>query len=185
MRAWLTVWAWTFGIALTALALTAQPARADDDGDDDGDSWARFMLGIDLDYVYAIDEQSIESGGGAALRVGSELDLILITLIPELYLSHHELDVMDASLTTGKLGGRIRIGKILEPGLYAHVGIASASAGGPSYTAPAFDIGFTLDFTLLPFIDIGAHAAYNSVFPTDDYDAFRYAIFGLHAALVI
>jgi hypothetical protein len=180
MRAWLTVCSMVFG-----LALAAQPARADEGDDDDGDSWARFMLGVDLDYVYAIDEQSITSGGGAALRVGSELDLILITLIPEAYFSHHELDAMDASLTTGKLGGRLRIGKILEPGLYGHVGIASLSVAGAAETAPAFDLGFTLDFTLLPLIDIGAHAAYNATLPTGDNSAFRYAIFGLHAALVI
>lgn len=142
------------------------------------------MLGVDLDYAYAIEEQSIESGGGAALRVGSELDLILVSLIPELYLSHHEFADMGASVTTGKVGGRVRIGKILEPGLYAHIGIASASQVD-TYTAPAFDVGFTLDLTLIPLIDIGAHAAYNSVFATDDYDAFRYALFGLHAALVI
>jgi hypothetical protein len=159
----------------------AQTASADDDDDD---SWARFMLGVDLDFAYAIEEQQIEAGGGGALRVGSELDLILITLIPELYLSHHEFDGMGASVTTGKVGGRLRIGKILEPGLYAHIGVASASQG-ESYTAPAFDVGFTLDFTLIPLIDIGAHAAYNSVFAADDNDPFRYALFGLHAALVI
>lgn len=182
MRAWLGLWLPILSASLLGLALVAQPARADDG---DGDSWARFTLGVDLDYVYAIDDQSIESGGGAALRVGSELDLILVTLIPELYLSHHELDAMDASVSTGKLGGRLRIGKILEPGLYAHFGVASESIGGASHTAPALDAGFTLDFTLLPFVDLGAHAAYNSVLATDRYAAFRYAIFGLHAALVI
>jgi hypothetical protein len=170
--------------ALLALGLFATPAFADDD--DDGDSWARFMLGLDLDYAYAIEDQEITSGGGGALRIGSELDLILITLIPEAYISHHAWSEADASITTGKLGGRLRIGKILEPGLYGHFGIASASPGeGPSYTSPAFDLGFTLDLTFIPFIDIGAHAAYNAVFETSDRDAIHYALFGLHAALVI
>jgi len=181
MRSWLMTWTLTLGIACGALLTSAQTASADDDDD----SWARFMLGVDLDYAYAIEEQGIESGGGGALRVGSELDLILVSLIPELYLSHHEFADMGAGVSTGKVGGRVRIGKILEPGLYAHIGVASASQGGDSYTAPAFDVGFTLDLTLIPLIDIGAHAAYNAVFATDDYSAFRYALFGLHAALVI
>jgi hypothetical protein len=183
MRSWLMTWTIILGLACCALLMGAQPAAADEDDDD---SWARFMLGVDLDFAYAIEEQQIESGGGAALRVGSELDLILITLIPELYLSHHEFDGMGASVTTGKVGGRLRIGKILEPGLYAHIGVASASQSeAESYTAPAFDVGFTLDFTLIPLIDIGAHVAYNSVFAAEDQDPFRYALFGLHAALVI
>jgi len=181
MRASLTT---LTSILAAVLALSAQPAQADDD--DDGDSWARFMVGVDLDYAYAFDAESIESGGGAALRIGSELDLILITLIPEAYLSYHDFSEGGASITTGKLGGRLRIGKILEPGLYAHLGIASASQPQlDSYTAPAFDVGFTLDFTLLPFVDIGAHAAYNSVLAADGNGTFRYALFGLHVALVI
>lgn len=181
MRSWLMSWTLALGLACGAVIGSAQTASADDDGD----SWARFMLGVDLDYAYAIDEQGIESGGGAALRVGSELDLILVSLIPELYLSHHEFADMGASVTTGKVGGRVRIGKILEPGVFAHIGVASASHTSDSYTAPAFDVGFTLDLTLIPLIDIGVHAAYNSVFAAEDYSAFRYALFGLHAALVI
>ena len=70
--------------------------------------------------------------------------------------------------------------------MYAHLGIASASQPQlEAYTALAFDVGFTLDFTLLPFIDIGAHAAYNSVLAAEGRGTFRYALFGLHAALVI
>lgn len=181
MKASLTAWTSMLAGSLCALALFAQPAHAEED---DGDSWARFMLGIDLDYAYAIEEQSITSGGGAALRVGSELDLILITLIPEAYFSHHTWSDPDVGVTTAKLGGRLRIGKILEPGIFAHIGIASVDYGD-AYTSPAFDGGFTLDFTLIPLIDIGAHAAYNAVFETGDRDAFSYALFGLHAALVI
>jgi hypothetical protein len=182
MRASLPASTSILAISLLALGLFATPAFADDDGD----SWARFTLGLDGDYAYAFDDQTITSGGGGALRVGSELDLILITLIPEAYFSYHAWSEADASVTTGKLGARVRIGKILEPGVYGHFGIASASPGiGPSYTSPAFDLGFTLDFTLIPFVDIGAHAAYNAVFETSDRDALHYALFGLHVALVI
>ena len=183
MRALLSVWASMLAAALCSLTLLAAPAHADNDDDDE---WARFMLALDLDYAYAIEEQSIAGGGGGALRIGSELDLLLITLIPEAYISHHSWSKGDSGITTGKLGGRVRIGKILEPGLYGHFGLASVSGGGgKAYSAPALDIGFTLDFTLLPLIDIGAHAAYNAVLESSDQDAIRYATLGLHAALVI
>lgn len=183
MRDLLSVWAAILGIVVGSLALLAAPAYADDDDDD---SWARFMVGLDLDYAYAIDEESITGGAGGALRIGSELDLILITLIPEAYLSHHSWSEGDSSITTGKLGGRVRIGKILEPGVYGHFGLASVSGGNASaYSAPAFDVGFTLDFTLLPLIDLGAHAAYNATAEADDQGAIRYVLVGLHAALVI
>lgn len=182
MRASLVAWTWMVMTALCALALLAQPAYADDDDD----SWARFTIGLDLDYAYAIEQESITAGGGGALRIGSELDLILITLIPEAYIGHHRWSEGDSSITDFKLGGRVRIGKILEPGLYAHFGLASVAGGNAdAYAAPAFDGGFTLDFTLIPFVDIGAHAAYSNVFATDDQDGIHYALFGLHAALVI
>jgi hypothetical protein len=167
---------------LLCSASAAQAQDEDDDGHDD-DSFARFMLGVDVDYAYAISLESIDSGGGGALRLGSELDLILVSFIPEAYIGYHAFDA-GASVTSGRLGGRIRIGKILEPGLYAHLGIARVT-GGSAYTAPVFDGGFTLDFTLLPLIDIGAHAAYNAVFAGDQRPAFTYATFGLHAALII
>ena len=111
MRALLTAWTSTLAIALCSLVLLAQPAQADDDDDD---SWARFMVGVDLDYAYAIEQESITAGGGGALRIGSELDLILITLIPEAYIAHHRWSEGDSNITDFKLGGRVRIGKILH-----------------------------------------------------------------------
>lgn len=182
MDSWSRFFSLFLGCFLIAVLSTSpSTARADDDDDD---SWARFMIGLDLDYAYVVDLQSIDSGGGGALRLGSELDLIVITLIPEAYFGYHTFDADGVSVTSGRLGGRIRFGKILEPGLYAHVGIARVG-GGPSYTSPVIDGGFTLDFTLLPLIDIGAHAAYTAIFETADSSATpSYATFGLHVALV-
>jgi hypothetical protein len=169
--------------ALLVCGASAAHAQDEDEDGHDDDSWARFMLGVDMDYAYAISLESIDSGAGGALRLGSELDLILVSLIPEAYIGYHSFE-QGTSVTSGRLGGRLRIGKILEPGLYAHLGIARVGGFG-AYTAPVFDGGFTLDFTLLPFIDIGAHAAYNAVFELDDRPALTYATFGLHAALII
>jgi hypothetical protein len=63
-------------------------------------------------------------------------------------------------LVTGKVGGRIRFLKILEPGLFAQVGVGNISGDNRySLTGIAMDMGVTLDLTILPLIDIGIHGA--------------------------
>lgn len=172
-------------LTCASFGLSAATAHADDDSDDgDGDSWARFMLGVDLDYVFAATLDSINAGGGGALRVGSELDLMVVTLIPEGYFSYHTFDGSDLDVMSGRLGGRLRIGKIVEPGIFAHVGVAHVD-GVAEYTAPALDGGVTLDVTVIPLIDIGVHAAYDAVLRTAGSPPFSHATFGLHAALVL
>jgi hypothetical protein len=84
----------------------------------------------------------------------------------------------------GLVGGEVRIGKILEPGVFAHVGVGHLSGVG-AFTAPAFDVGLALDLTLIPLIDIGAHVAYNALLGDDERTGFSWLTAGLHAALVI
>ncbi|HEY8945381.1 MAG TPA: hypothetical protein VIM73_14020, partial [Polyangiaceae bacterium] len=45
---------------------------------------AETRLALDLDYATAIDERGIDSGTGGALRLGQELDLVLVSLTPEI-----------------------------------------------------------------------------------------------------
>jgi len=145
------------------------------------------MLALDLDYTVALSNDLIDNGGGGALRLGSEFDFFLVTLIPELTLNYHTFgaDTRDnAKFMSGKLGGRIRFLKIVEPGIFAHVGIGNLSGDDQySHTGPAFDFGATLDLTIIPLIDIGLHASWNRIF--GGYDSgVSYFISGLHAALV-
>lgn len=146
----------------------------------------KFMLALDLDYATAFSNDLISDGGGFGLRIGSEYDMFLISLIPELVLDYHNFasDTPDrANITTGKIGGRIRFFKIVEPGVFAHIGIGNISGNDRySHTSGAFDWGFTLDLTILPLVDLGLHASWNRVF--GGYDTGSYGLTGLHVALV-
>jgi hypothetical protein len=148
----------------------------------------RLMIALDMDYSSAIQNDQIAKGGGGALRIGTQRNLFLVTLIPELTLDHHSYGAErddTASITTGKIGGRIRFLKIIEPGIFAHVGIGHVG-GDPlySHTGVALDMGGTLDLTILPLIDIGIHGAWNRIF--GGYDSgVSYGTAGLHVALVL
>lgn len=148
-----------------------------------------LTLALDFDYAAAIsNDLEIDKGGGGAFRIGSELDLLLVTLIPELSFAYHsfggEQDDRDATTFTGALGGRIRFLKILEPGIFAHAGVGHIGGYDP-HTGFAFDAGLTLDLTILPLIDLGVHAAWNRVFGGDDHPGLSFATAGAHVALVL
>jgi hypothetical protein len=145
------------------------------------------MLALDLDYAHALSPDIIDQGGGGALRIGTEHDLFLVTLIPELSLDYHSFgtDTRDsAKIFTGKLGGRIRFLKIVEPGIFAHVGLGNiAGYDKVSHTGVAFDMGATLDLTILPLIDLGLHMQWNRIFGGYDSGTTYYTS-GAHVALV-
>jgi hypothetical protein len=179
------------GCAISALLLfgSAKAHAYDDDYESDARRHrGRLMLALDGDFSSALKSPVIQEGGGGAFRIGTQRRVFLVTLIPELTLDHHRFgarDANDASITTGKIGGRIRFLRILEPGFFAHVGIGHV--GGDelyAHTGVAFDVGVTLDLTILPLIDLGLHAAWNRVF--GGYDSgVAYATAGAHVALVL
>jgi len=182
-------------LAAVACVTIAAPARADDDtrrstDDDSGRSRrdrdnSRTHIAVDFDFGTAIDAPSTKAGGGGALRLGQEFDLFLVSLTPEFGGSYHAFGGDDQTkLYTGFLGGRLAIGKIIEPSIFAHVGVGHVD-GFESRTAPVMDGGLALDFTLLPLIDLGVHGAYNVMMPRDDGSALKYVTLGAHAALVL
>lgn len=182
---------WIAGLLGAVLLLATGDAHAHDYDDDDYHHRrhrGRLMIALDGDYSSAIQNDEIKYGGGGALRIGTQRNYFLVTLIPELTLDHHSFDARtpdNAQITTGKIGGRIRFLKILEPGLFAHVGVGHI--GGDriySHTGVAVDAGVTLDLTILPLIDIGLHGAWNRIF--GGYDSgVSYGTTGVHVALVL
>ncbi|MET0387160.1 MAG: hypothetical protein ABW321_14425 [Polyangiales bacterium] len=175
-------------VMLAALLVSSGHAHARDrDGDGREDHGGRFMIALDLDYATAVSGDLIEKGGGGGLRVGTEHDLFLVTLIPELTLDYHNFGAEPdtAGIVTGKIGGRIRFLKIVEPGIFAHIGIGNIGGNEQySHLGPAFDMGATLDLTIIPLIDIGLHVAWNRIF--GGYDSgLSYATAGAHVALVL
>ena len=165
----------------------ASTVHAHDDHDDrSGKEGNHVAIAVDFDYTTAVsNELDIEYGGGGAIRVGLERDLVLVTLIPELELAYHNFGGGEnhATTTSGKLGGRLRFLKILEPGIFAHAGLGHISGDDPHYGF-ALDAGLTLDFTLLPLIDLGLHAAWNRVFDADSLPGLSYGTYGAHVAFV-
>ena len=55
----------------------------------------------------------------------------------------------------------------------------------PTRNGFAYDLGLFFDFTLLPLIDLGVHAAYNQLTAGSDDPAYHWLTFGAHAALIL
>jgi hypothetical protein len=144
------------------------------------------QLALDLEYAGSIDQGDVTTGAGGAIRLGSQADWFLLSLTGEIGGSYHQFGgVPDVRVYRGFLGGRISVGKILEPGLYGHLGIGSLSVDpGDSRTAATFDAGLFLDLTVLPVVDLGIHAGYVTLLGTNDLDAFDYYVAGAHGALI-
>lgn len=158
----------------------AAPAHAADGRRGPGST----QIAVDFDFSTAVDEPSTSSGGGGALRVGRKFDLLLVSLTPEIGGGYHGFGGdYNAKIYSAFVGGRLGVGKILEPSVFGHVGVARLD-GAVERTAPVLDAGLALDFTLLPLIDLGVHGSYNVLMPRDDGSALKFFILGAHAALV-
>jgi hypothetical protein len=140
-------------------------------------------LGLDLDYAIPIQESGVDPGKGLALRYGYKLDLVVLSITPEVGGGAYWFGgVAEPRLLAGSLGGRVAFGKVLEPGIFAHVGYGSLKVLDESRSGPTVDAGLTLDLTIIPLVDLGVHAAYDAVLIKDS-DAFDWVRVGVHAAL--
>jgi hypothetical protein len=171
----LTRWA----IALTATGFTILWS---------GQASAKTQIAGDFDWLGSDEAPGgWENGVGGGLRLGYELDLVALSLIPEIGGTYHSFPDLDAQLYRGIVGGRLRFLKILEPGIYAHFGVGRFESDRllvPSWTAGTADGGVSLDLTVLPVLEVGAHAGYNVQFGKDEIESFSYWSAGLNAALV-
>jgi hypothetical protein len=142
-------------------------------------------IGVDLDYAHGINEPGVSSGTGFGVRLGYKLDLLLAQITPEVGGGYHTFaGDADAKFSQGFVGGRLAFGKILEPGLYAHLGYGHVVEGGLGRSGATGDAGITLDLTLLPLIDLGVHAGYDGLLKSGDDPAFDSYVLGVHGALV-
>jgi hypothetical protein len=149
-------------------------------------------LALDLEYAIPINEDSdlIGSGPGGAVRAGYELDAGLLSLTPELAGSYHSLGGdASPSVVRGSAGLRLSFLKVVEPGVFGHIGVAHTSldlpvADDPSWTELTYDVGVTLDLTLLPLLELGLHAGYTYVAPeVSAADGLDWAAVGVHGTL--
>lgn len=176
----------SLGLLAAAAVAVVAPAHAEDQGGGRrGGHAGSTHIAVDFDFDSAINKPDTTSGGGGALRLGQKYDLFLVSLTPEIGGSYHAFGGDDKTkLYTGFLGGRLGVGKILEPSIFAHLGVGHVS-GLEDRTAPVMDAGLALDFTLLPLIDLGVHGAYNVMLPRNDGSSLRYVTLGAQAALVL
>jgi hypothetical protein len=138
-----------------------------------------------LDYAHGIGEHGVTNGTGFNVRLGYKLDLLVLQFTPEVGGAYHAFaGGEDVKLSQGIVGGRLSFGKILEPGIYAHLGYGHLSTAGAGHSGATGDAGVTLDLTFLPFIDVGLHAGYNGMLKSDPYPAFDSFVAGVHGAII-
>jgi hypothetical protein len=188
IRPLVTGWSAAIGCMIAGvLLLQGARAHAQDDDARRRDR-GRLMLALDFDYSSAWSSAQIEGGGGGAFRIGTQMNVPLITLIPELAFEYHTYGSKppgDAQTTAGKIGGRIRFLEIIEPGIFAHIGIGHVGGNSLfSHTGFALDTGITLDLTIIPLVDFGLHASWNRIYGGYDGGT-SYGIAGAHVALVL
>ena len=157
-------------------ALMLAPATASAEG----------KLAIDLEANLPDDTPGLENGWGTGVRVGSAWDLWVLELTPELGVSYHTFGA-SADAYRALAGGRLALGLILKPSVFVHAGIGhfsyAAGADDISETDLAYDAGIALDFTLLPWIDLGAHLAFSRINADPPVGSLSWVAAGGHVAL--
>ncbi|HYQ00660.1 MAG TPA: hypothetical protein VER96_18405 [Polyangiaceae bacterium] len=163
-------------IACSALLVGARNAHAK----------SGTAIGVDIDYTNGINEQAVSGGTGFNGRLGYKLDLAVLQLTPEIGGGYHTFaGDAGAKLAQGIVGGRLQFLKVLEPGIYAHLGYGHlALPGTDGRSGATVDAGVTLDLTLLPLVDIGVHGGYNGLLKNGDQSAFDTYVLGVHGALI-
>ncbi len=171
--------AWLLAAALfTCFASSAEAEEGSDDK-------STTVVAFDLNFLASLDEPGADIGGGGAVRLGRKLDLVLVSLTPEIGGGYDRFKGDNSvGIYRGFVGGRLGLGKIIEPSVFAHIGVGRLDANLGSHTAIAYDAGIALDLTLLPLVNLGAHASYNALLPQGVFPSFDWLSFGLHVALV-
>jgi len=178
MSAWRRVLRLALTLATVCCGLSLAPAAL-------ANNLEKTEIALDLDFVNPVAKSSVDAGGGGALRVGQQLDLVALSLTGEFGLGYHSFGgAAEPRDYTAFAGGRLAIGKILEPGVFVHVGASRLVGNFVSTWAPMMDLGLSLDLTVFPLVDIGLHGTYVHRFPTTEASVFRYMIVGPHVALM-
>lgn len=171
-------------MAAGAAALVALPRSAAAD----------TVVGIDVNFNNAIagDDSDSDSGAGVDLFFGPRLDLTILTLTTELSAGYHDFGGdFDPTVYRGLVGGRLGLGAIIRPSVFAHLGVGHLrfddliGDGRDGRTNLAADLGAALDFTLLPLVDLGIQGSYNIIAGDDDADAFEWLQAGIHVTFVL
>jgi hypothetical protein len=122
-----------------------------------------------------------DDGFGLGLRYGHEWDLVIISLVPELGVGYHAFSGRnDADVVTVVGGGRIAIGFVLEPSVYAHAGVGHVATDTNAFTSLAYDVGAALDLKVIPKLAFGPHLTLAGVAGNEDRPPFSWMEIGGH-----
>jgi hypothetical protein len=167
-----------FGLVLVACGpciLLTVPARA------------KTMIGADLDYAHSAGS-GIGDGWGFGVRIGQRLHAPLVALDPEIGFTYHDFnDGFAPTMYRGIAGLRLGLLEAIRPGVYGHLGVGRIDfdlASEASHTAFTYDFGAFIDFTVIPYLDLGVHAGYQGIAAGDRVDAVNWVTAGGHVNLV-
>ena len=152
-------------------------------------------LGADGEVVVPLrastsDRDSLDSGAGFKVRLGYQFHIPLLRITPE---AGYAFDRLGGDGGGGPnygwnmqrvfAGGRVGLGEIFVPSVYAHAGYGwrtTPDPGVPEGSGLAFDAGLTFDIHVIPHLAFGAHAEYASI-ATNAGGSPEWLAFGLHA----
>jgi hypothetical protein len=122
-----------------------------------------------------------DDGFGLGLRYGHEWDLAIISLTPEMGVGYHAFGGRnDADVLTIFGGGRLAIGFVLEPSVYAHAGVGHVATDATSFTSLAYDVGAAVDLTAIPMVAFGPHLTFAGVAGNERRSPFSWLEIGGH-----
>ncbi|MFT5453818.1 MAG: hypothetical protein ACI9K2_000292 [Myxococcota bacterium] len=116
-------------------------------------------------------------GTGFAGTLGYGVELGLAEVIPEIGISWFG----ESRRLLPRAGGRLMVGKVVEPGVYAHVVFADGLSLAPGRAG--WDAGVLLDLTVIPHLDIGVHVGALTL-PAAQAERSTHVVGGLHLGVV-
>jgi hypothetical protein len=190
------------GLTGAAALLVSTPARADrvvvvEHADEYEESRNSVDLAFDGEGAIPLMDRRFQSGndlsggGGFKVRVGETIRYPRLRFTPELGYGFDHLFATDNANTAYAwdmhrlfAGARVGFGRLVVPTVYGHVGYGWRNTGDPSVTEAsgvAFDLGFALDFHVVPHLGFGAHIEYAAI-DAEPYTP-QWLALGLHADL--
>lgn len=137
---------------------------------------------LDGNFASSAENQT-GNGGGGALRVGEAFPVGFLVFVPELGGDFFKFaGPQEAKTYGGFAGARMRFGRLVEPGLFAHVGVAGVDRVD-KYAAPTVDLGITVDVTYFERVLLGVQGQYKSAIGTGGDPSFSFYTAGLSAGV--
>lgn len=163
---------------------------------------AEFTLAGDLAVQAPVSIDSLGTGGGFGIRIGSRLATSLLVINPEIGFTYATFSKsVPPQVYRGIVGLRLGFGELVRFGVLGHFGFARVSwdrghnrefadsGWGYDFTHTGFtyDAGVFFEFAAAPGFDLGLHGIYNGV--ADDYrrqpDPLRWLQIGVQMTLVL